>query len=55
MTQVPTVVVAGTVRVPKYDDLDRIMATSFGATTPTPAIVQNGNGEAGVGEAVGRS
>jgi polyisoprenyl-teichoic acid--peptidoglycan teichoic acid transferase len=53
VTQVPTVVVAGTVRVPKYDDLDRIMTTSFGAATPTPAIVQNGNGEAGVGEAVG--
>ncbi|HEY6566960.1 MAG TPA: LCP family protein, partial [Actinomycetota bacterium] len=53
VTQVPTVVVAGTVRIPKYDELDRIMADSFGATTPTPAIVQNGNGEAGVGEAVG--
>jgi hypothetical protein len=52
MTQIPTVVVAGTIRVPKYDELDRVMADSFGATPPTPVIVQNGNGEAGVGEAV---
>ncbi len=53
MTQIPTTVIAGTIRVPKYDELDRIMADSFGSTPPTPVIVQNGNGEAGVGEIVG--
>ncbi len=52
MAQMPTTVIAGTIRVPKYDDLDRIMADSFGATPPTPVIVQNGNGDTGVGEIV---
>lgn len=53
VTQVPTTVVAGTVRIPNYDALDRIMTDSFDARSPTPAIVQNGNGSAGVGEDVG--
>jgi polyisoprenyl-teichoic acid--peptidoglycan teichoic acid transferase len=53
LTQIPSAVVAGTVRVPEYDQLDRIVADSFGSKPPTPAIVQNGNGAAGVGEAVG--
>ena len=41
--------------MPKYAELDALMADLFGTTTPTPAIVQNGNGEPGVGEGVARS
>jgi hypothetical protein len=51
--EIPTSQVAGTVIVPQYESLDRLMADSFGTALPTPVIVQNGNGEPGIGEAVG--
>jgi LytR cell envelope-related transcriptional attenuator len=49
---IPTASVAGTVVVPQYRAFDQEMATAFGTPTPIPAIVQNGNGEPGVGESV---
>jgi hypothetical protein len=54
IVDIPTDVVAGTLRVPIYPELDGVMAEAFGTSTPTPAIVQNGNGAPGVGEAVGQ-
>ena len=49
---IPTVSVAGTVVVPQYRAFDQQMAQAFGTPIPIPAIVQNGNGEPGVGESV---
>jgi hypothetical protein len=49
---IPTASVAGTVVVPQYRAFDQQMASAFGTPTPIPAIVQNGNGEPGVGESV---
>jgi hypothetical protein len=53
VVEVPTTEVAGTVHVAQYEELDAIMEESFGVGPPTSAIVQNGNGAPGVGEAVG--
>lgn len=51
----PVQVAAATIRVPKYAELDELMAERFGVKrTPVPVIVQNAVGTAGVGEAVGR-
>lgn len=51
--EIPTKSVSGTIQVPDYGAFDAVMAQSFGLSTPTPAIVQNGSGVPGVGEAVG--
>jgi hypothetical protein len=53
VVEIPTDLVAGTIRVPQYEALDQVMTDSFGVPAPTPAIVQNGSGAPGVGEAVG--
>ena len=51
----PVQVAAATVRVPKYEELDVLMAERFGVKrTPVPVIVQNAAGTTGIGEAVGR-
>jgi hypothetical protein len=51
----PVQVAAATVRVPKYSELDELMAERFGVKRkPVPVIVQNAVGTAGVGEAVGK-
>jgi LytR cell envelope-related transcriptional attenuator len=51
----PIQVAAATIRVPKYSELDQLMAARFGVKrTPVPVIVQNGAGPAGLGEDVGR-
>ena len=51
----PVQVAAATIRVPKYAELDDLMAERFGVRrTPVPVIVQNAAGTAGVGESVGR-
>jgi hypothetical protein len=52
----PVQVAAATVRVPKYGELDDLMAERFGVRrTPIPVIVQNGAGVPGLGELVARS
>jgi hypothetical protein len=53
VVEIPTDLVAGTIRVPQYEALDQVMTESFGVPVPIPAIVQNGSGAPGVGEAVG--
>ena len=51
----PVQVAAATIHVPKYSELDELMAERFGVKrTPVPVIVQNAAGTAGVGEEVGR-
>lgn len=51
----PVQVAAATIRVPKYAELDDLMAERFGVKrAPVPVIVQNAAGTAGVGEQVGR-
>jgi LytR cell envelope-related transcriptional attenuator len=51
----PVQVAAATIRVPKYSELDELMADRFGVKRlPVPVIVQNAVGTAGVGEEVGR-
>ncbi len=50
---VPTVRLTATVIVPVYESLDQLLSDTLGTTPPVPAIVQNGSGEPGVGEAVG--
>jgi LytR cell envelope-related transcriptional attenuator len=47
-----TVVGGGSTTVASLPDLDTLMSKSFGTTAPTPVIVQNGSGFAGVGETV---
>jgi hypothetical protein len=51
----PTEIVAGTVLVPSQPEFDDLMVSLFGIGTPTRAIVQNGSGRPGVGEAVAES
>jgi hypothetical protein len=48
----PTTVVGGSTTVASLADLDTLMSRSFGTKPPTPVIVQNGSGFAGVGETV---
>jgi hypothetical protein len=48
----PTERVTSTIVVPVYPALDELISESFGTPTPVPAIVQNGSGQPGVGEAV---
>lgn len=45
----------GAVLIPEQPALDELMTATWGTTAPTPAIVQNGNGAPGVGEAVARA
>jgi hypothetical protein len=49
----PTQVVGGSVFIPAQPDLDELMTQLFGTEVPSRAEVRNGNGEPGVGEAVG--
>lgn len=49
---VPTQVVAGATAIPSQPDLDLLMGERFATPTPVHVVVQNGSGEAGVGEAV---
>jgi hypothetical protein len=49
----PTQVVGGTALITAQPDLDEQMAQLFGTPTPIRAEVRNGNGQPGVGEAVG--
>jgi len=48
----PTHVVGGTAIVPQQPDFDQLVGQIFGTPKPIPALVQNGSGEPGVGEAV---
>ncbi|MGZ8631181.1 MAG: LCP family protein [Actinomycetota bacterium] len=50
---IPTVRLTANVIVPVYETLDQQLSEALGTTPPVPAIVQNGSGEPGVGEAVG--
>lgn len=54
LISIPTQDVAGLATVASREALDHLMGVTFGTPTPIPAIVQNGNGTAGVGETVGR-
>ena len=47
--------VGGSVVIAQQPALDELMTDTWGTTAPTPAIVQNGNGAPGVGEAVARA
>jgi hypothetical protein len=49
----PTQVVGGTALITAQPDLDELMTQLFGTPTPSRAEVRNGNGQPGVGEAVG--
>ncbi len=49
----PTQVVGGTALIPAQPDENELMAELFATPTPVRAEVRNGNGEPGVGEAVG--
>jgi LytR cell envelope-related transcriptional attenuator len=49
----PTQVVGGTALITAQPDLDQLMTQLFGTPTPFRAEVRNGNGQPGVGEAVG--
>ena len=49
-----TQVVAGTVLVPQQPEFDTMVQALFGTTPPVRALVQNGNGVPGIGEAVAR-
>ncbi|HET9671938.1 MAG TPA: LCP family protein [Actinomycetota bacterium] len=48
----PTVSVAASVVVPQQPELDRQVASVFGASRPVPVIVENGVGTPGLGEDV---
>ena len=48
----PTSVVGGATTVASLADLDTLMNRNFGTKPPTPVIVQNGSGFAGVGQQV---
>jgi len=48
----PGEIVAGTVAVPEQPAFDEMTAALFGVSTPARAIVQNGSGRPGVGEAI---
>lgn len=48
----PTKRVTATIVVPEYPALDELLSESLGSPMPVSAIVQNGSGEPGVGEAV---
>jgi hypothetical protein len=50
--EIPTERVTSTIVVPVYPALDELISESLGTPTPVPAIVQNGSGQPGVGEAV---
>jgi hypothetical protein len=50
----PTKVVGGTVLVPSQPDFDELVGRIFGTPLPVRALVQNGTGTPGIGEAVGR-
>lgn len=50
--EMPTERVTATIVVPVYPALDALVSDSLGTPMPVPAIVQNGSGEPGVGEAV---
>jgi len=50
--EMPTQRITGTIVVPVYPALDELVSGSLGTPTPVPAIVQNGSGQPGVGEAV---
>jgi LytR cell envelope-related transcriptional attenuator len=49
----PTKVVGGTVLVPSQPDFDDLVGRIFGTPAPVRALVQNGTGTPGIGEAVG--
>jgi len=48
----PTTRVNATLVLPEYPTLDGLLSERLGSSVPVPAIVQNGSGEPGVGEAV---
>jgi hypothetical protein len=50
----PTKVVGGTALVPSQPDFDDLVGRIFGTPVPVRALVQNGSGAPGIGEAVGR-
>jgi hypothetical protein len=50
--EMPTERITTTIVVPVYPALDDLLSGSLGTPTPVPAIVQNGSGQPGVGEAV---
>jgi LytR cell envelope-related transcriptional attenuator len=50
--EMPTERVTATIVVPVYPALDAALSDSLGTPMPVPAIVQNGSGQPGVGEAV---
>ena len=49
----PTQIVGGSALIPAQPDFDQLMSQLFATTTPRRAEVRNGNGQPGVGEAVG--
>lgn len=49
----PIQIVGGTTAIAAQPDLDELMGERFGTPVPTPVVVENGSGEAGVGELVG--
>lgn len=49
----PTQVVGGTTTIAAQPETDELMGQLFGTAVPTPVVVENGSGEAGVGELVG--
>jgi hypothetical protein len=50
----PTQVVGGTVLVASQPEFDELVGRIFGTPVPVRALVQNGSGTPGIGEAVGR-
>jgi LytR cell envelope-related transcriptional attenuator/LytR_cpsA_psr family len=50
----PTQVVGGTVLVASQPEFDELVGRIFGTPVPVRALVQNGSGAPGIGEAVGR-
>lgn len=49
----PIQVVGGTIAIAAQPETDELMGRLFGTPIPTPVVVENGSGEAGVGELVG--
>jgi hypothetical protein len=50
----PTTATPGADVIAKQPEFDQLLTSTWGTRPPAPVIVQNGNGEPGVGESVGR-
>jgi hypothetical protein len=50
----PTVASPGADVIAQQPEFDQLLSSTWGTKPPVPVIVQNGNGEPGVGESVGR-